>query len=138
ALSDAPGINIMYSERGHLTLAHTAAAARPMRGRAEVNKHLGFRSELVFPDEIARLCPEINLADDVRYPVLAALYHPPGAIARHDAVAWGYAMEGAKFGVEIHQQTEVTAIETDGGRVTGVCTNRGPIAAGRAWTAQTG
>ena len=84
-----------------------------MRWRAEVNKHLGVRSELVFPDEIARLCPEINLADDVRFPVLAALYHPPGAIARHDAVAWGYAMGAAKLGVEIHQQTEVTGIETE-------------------------
>ena len=29
-------------------------------------------------------------------PILAALYHPPGAIARHDAVAWGYAIGAAR------------------------------------------
>lgn len=137
-LSNTLGINIMYSERGHLTLAHTDSAVRTMRWRAEINKHLGVRSELAFPDDIARLCPEINLADDVRYPVLAALYHPPGAIARHDAVAWGYAMGAAKLGVEIHQQTEVTGVETDGGRVTGVRTNRGRVAAGRVLQAVAG
>jgi sarcosine oxidase subunit beta len=137
-LSNTLGINIMYSERGHLTLAHTDSAVRTMRWRAEVNKHLGVHSELVFPDEIARLCPEINLADDVRYPVLAALYHPPGAIARHDAVAWGYAMGAAKLGVEVHQQTEVTAIETEKGRVTAVRTNRGRIAAGQVLQAVAG
>ena len=92
----------------------------------------------MFPDEIARLCPEINLAEDVRYPVLAALYHPPGAIARHDAVAWGYAMGAARLGVEIHQQTEVTGIDTERGRVTAVRTNRGRIAVGRVLQAVAG
>ena len=47
-------INLMYAERGHLTLAHTDAALRTARWRAEVNKHLGVASELVFPDEIRR------------------------------------------------------------------------------------
>ena len=65
-------------------MAHTDAALRTARWRAEVNKHLGVDSELIFPDEIARICPAMNLADDVRYPILGALYHPPGATARHD------------------------------------------------------
>jgi sarcosine oxidase subunit beta len=54
--------NIMYSERGHLTLAHTDAAIRTSRWRAEVNKHLGVNSELIGPDEIRRLCPVLNLS----------------------------------------------------------------------------
>jgi sarcosine oxidase subunit beta len=126
-------MNVMYSERGHLTLAHTDSAIRTMRWRAEVNKHFGIDSELVFNEEIARLCPQLNLSDKVRYPVLGALYHVPGSIARHDAVAWGYGAGAAMRGVEIHQRTEVTAIEREGvngkgGRVTGVVTNRGRIA----------
>ena len=36
----------MYSERGHFTLAHTDAAMRTARWRAEVNKHLGVDSEV--------------------------------------------------------------------------------------------
>ena len=94
-------INLMYSERGHLTLAHTDAAVRTSRWRAEVNKHLGVDSELVFPDEIAKICPELNLSHDVRYPIMGALYHPPGAIARHDAVAWGYARRALQMGVQV-------------------------------------
>src|SRR5918995_2965576 len=101
-------INLMYAERGHLTLAHTDAALRTARWRAEVNKHLGVASELVFPDEIHKICPQLNLSEQVRYPILGALYHPPGAIARHDAVAWGYARAAARLGVELHPQTVVT------------------------------
>ena len=72
--------NILYSERGHLTLAHTDAAMRTMRWRAEVNKHLGVRlgADLI-RTRFARLCPPLNLSDDVRYPILGALYHAPGA-----------------------------------------------------------
>lgn len=138
SLSQELDFNIMYSERGHLTLAHTDAALRTMRWRAEVNKHLGVASELVLPDEIARLCPPLNLSDDVRYPILGALYHQPGAIARHDAVAWGYAIRAAQKGVEIHQKTEVTGLGIDNGRVTHVETTRGTVAAGRVLQAVAG
>jgi sarcosine oxidase subunit beta len=137
-LSDELNINIMYTERGHLTLAHTDAAVRTSRWRAEVNKHLGVDSELIFPDEIAKICPQLNLSQDVRYPVLAALYHPPGAIARHDAVAWGYAMGAAARGVEIHQLTEVIGFERSGDHVTRIHTNRGSVTAGKVLMAVAG
>jgi sarcosine oxidase subunit beta len=137
-LSNDLGINTMVSERGHLTLAHTDAAMRTMRWRAEVNKSLKVASEVVGPDEIAKLCPELDLSRDKRYPILGALYHAPGSIARHDAVAWGYAMGAAERGVEIHQGTEVTGIEVENGRVTGVVTNRGRIACGRVVQAVAG
>ena len=131
-LSHELDFNIMYGERGHLTLAHTDAALRTARWRAEVNQHLGVNSSLVYADDIARLCPELNLRDDVRYPILGALYHPPGAIARHDAVAWGYAQRAAELGVEIHTHTEVTGLEIQNNRIVGVKTNRGDIACGKA------
>jgi sarcosine oxidase subunit beta len=130
--------NILYSERGHFTLAHTDAAMRTSRWRAEVNKHLGVRSELVYPDEIARICPQLNLSPDVRYPILGALYHWPGSIARHDAVAWGYAAGAARRGVEIHQKTEVTGIVREGNRVVGVETDRGTVRCGKVLQAVAG
>jgi len=80
SLAGELNINLMYSDRGHLTLAHTDAGIRTSRWRAEVNKHLGIDSELVGRDELAKLCPQLNLSEDVRYPILGALYHPPGAI----------------------------------------------------------
>jgi sarcosine oxidase subunit beta len=129
-LSHELDFNILYSERGHLTLAHTDAAIRTSRWRAEVNTHLGIESRLVFPDEIVRIEPTLSLSRDARHPVLGALYHVPGAIARHDAVAWGYGIRAAERGVELHPLTEVTGIEQEGGRVTGVVTGRGTIRCG--------
>ena len=137
-LSNELDYNILYSERGHLTLAHTDAAMRTARWRAEVNKHLGVDSELIYPNEIAKLCPQLNLSADVRYPILGALYHPPGAIARHDGVAWGYARRAAEYGVEIHTQTEVTGFDIQNGTVRGVKTSRGDIQCGKVLQAVAG
>jgi sarcosine oxidase subunit beta len=137
-LSEELDFNILYSERGHFTLAHTDAAMRTSRWRAEVNKHLGVNSELIYPDDIRRLCPSMNLSEDVRYPILGALYHPPGAIARHDAVAWGYARGAAQRGVEIHTMTEVTGFLIENGRVTGVETDRGTVHCDRVLQAVAG
>ena len=55
---------------------------------------------------------------------------PRAGVARHDAVAWGYARAADAHGVDIIQNCEVTGITRDGGgRVTGVETTRGRIGA---------
>ena len=120
--------NVMFSRRGHLTLAHSDASLRTMRWRAEVNKAQGVDSEVVGPAEVKRLAPFIDVSLQARYPVLGALWHPPGGIIRHDAVVWGYARGADARGVHIHQNTEVTAIDVADGRVRGVRTTRGDIA----------
>lgn len=137
-LSTALDMNIMYSERGHFTLAHTDAAMRTARWRAEVNKHMGVNSEVIDAADVKRICPVMHVSDEARYPVLGALYHPPGAIARHDAVAWGYAKEAMRRGVEVHPQTEVREILIENGRAKGVVTNRGIIHAGKVMQAVAG
>jgi sarcosine oxidase, subunit beta len=137
-LSQEFDYNIMYSERGHFTLAHTDASIRTMRWRAEVNKHMGVNSELVLRDELARMVPQLNMSEDVRYPILGALYHAPGSIARHDAVAWGYGGVASHKGVEIHQQTKVTDILVESGRLIGVETDRGTIHCNKAVQAVAG
>src|SRR6267143_2242288 len=131
-------LNLFYSTRGHFTLAHTDSAVRTMRGRAEVNKHLGVDSDLVGPEDVRKACPHIDLSCGGHAPILGALYHAPGAIARHDAVAWGYARGACERGVEIHQQTQVTGIDVAGGRVRAVRTNRGTIETGKVLSAVAG
>ncbi len=121
--------NLLFSQQGHLTLAHSDRAMITMTERAEVNQLLGIDSRLIYPDEIARLCPEMDLSAAVTWPVMGALYHPPGGIIRHDAVVWGYARGADRHGVEIHPYTEVTGITTSDGRVTGVQTSRGDVQA---------
>ncbi|MGI9305692.1 MAG: FAD-dependent oxidoreductase [Gammaproteobacteria bacterium] len=119
-LSHELDYNILYSPRGHLTLAHTDAAVRTAKWRANTNRHLGEDSRFIECGEIAELCPHLNLSRAVRHPVLGALYHPPGAIARHDAVAWAYAARAAELGAAIFPHTEVAAVLQKGGAAVGV------------------
>ena len=121
--------NVMFSQRGHLTLAHNDGALRTSRWRAEVNKLEGVDSEVIGPEEIKGLVPFMDVSENARYPILGALYHPPGGIIRHDAVVWGYARGADAHGVHIHQNTEVQGVDVEDGRVRGVRTNRGDIAA---------
>jgi sarcosine oxidase, subunit beta len=127
-LSAELDFNLLFSQQGHLTLAHSDRALITMTERAEVNQLLGIDSRVIQSEEIARLCPPLDLSDDVTWPILGALYHPRGGIIRHDAVVWGLARGADQRGVEIHPYTEVTGIERSNGRVTGVRTTRGDIA----------
>ncbi len=129
-LSNEFGYNIMMENRGQLTLAHSDAAVRSFRWRAEVNQHLGVRSELVDRQTIRELVPNLNMPEDGRYPIMAGLWHADGATARHDAVAWGYMKGACERGVELHQLTEVEDVLVSNGKVTGVKTNRGTISCG--------
>ena len=70
--------NLLFSQCGHLTLAHTDSAVNGLRVRAENNQVLGVDSRLIWPDEIRRLVPALDVSNRPRFPVLAALYHPPG------------------------------------------------------------
>jgi sarcosine oxidase subunit beta len=126
-LSEELDYNLLFSQQGHLTLAHTEAALIGLRVRAEANRMLGVDSRMVHPGEVKRLVPAIYIGRNVRYPICGALYHPPGGIIRHDAVVWGYARAADRRGVEIHTRTEVTGIEQQNGAITSVRTNRGEI-----------
>lgn len=122
--------NLLFSQCGHLTLAHTDSAVSGLRVRAENNQVLGVDSRLIYPQEIRMLVPAMDLSDRPRFPILAALYHPPGGIIRHDAVVWGYARACDRLGVEIHPYTEVTGMRVTGKKAQSVITTRGEIAAG--------
>ncbi len=130
--------NLLFSQCGHLTLAHTDSAVNGLRLRAENNQVLGVDSRLIYPDEIRRLVPALDLSSRPRFPVLAALYHPPGGIIRHDAVVWGYARACDRMGIEIHPRTEVTGIRVGDGKVQSVLTNRGEVATGAVLNATAG
>jgi sarcosine oxidase, subunit beta len=130
-LSQDLNFNLLFSQCGHLTLAHSDRAMFVMANRAEVNRLQGIDSRLIGPDEIRELAPAMVVSDDATYPILGALYHPPGGIIRHDAVVWGFARGADAGGAEIHPYTEVQGLERTNGRVDAVRTNRGTIRAGQ-------
>ena len=129
-LSQDLNFNLLFSQCGHLKLAHSDRAMFVMANRAEVNRLQGIDSRLIGPDEVKELAPAMQVPGDT-YPILGALYHPPGGIIRHDAVVWGLARSADAGGAEIHQNTSVIGLERSGDRITHVKTNRGTIAAGQ-------
>ena len=126
-LSGELNYNLMFSQQGHFTLGHSTAAVSGLVTRAENNKALGIDSYMLEPKEIKEMLPEIDISNHPRFPVMGALYHPPGGIIRHDAVVWAYARGADKAGVHIHQLTKVEDIIIEKGKVKGVVTNRGKI-----------
>ncbi len=128
-LSAELNFNLMLSQRGVLNLAHSEADIREGMRRVNANRLNGIDAEWLDRDAVRRFCPIISIAGDVRYPVLGATLQRRGGVARHDAVAWGYARAADAQGVDIIENCEVTAIRTAGGRVVGVETSRGAIAA---------
>src|SRR5437016_7701174 len=74
--------NVMFSQQGHLTVAHTDRGVTTLRERAETNQLLGVNSRLVWPREIADMVPGLDLSERAHQPILAGLYHPPGGIIR--------------------------------------------------------
>jgi len=129
-LSQSLDFNLLFSQKGRLDLGHTDSAVFGLRMRAEFNQVLGVDSRLIGPDEIKKLVPVLDLREGKTLPVMAALYHPPGGVLRHDAVVWGYGRGADRQGVEIHPFTEVTGITRENGRVTGVETSAGRVSAG--------
>ncbi len=137
-MSQELGINVMFSQRGQLTLAHSEATLRSFHLRAETGRHMGIRIEVVDAKTVEDLSPGLNIDRGGHLEIIGGLWHADGGTARHDAVAWGYATQGARHGVEIHQRTGVESIEVGGGRVQAVVTNRGRIACGQVMIAAGG
>jgi sarcosine oxidase subunit beta len=135
AMSEELDFNVMFSQRGQLTLAHTEATLRGFHLRAEMGRHMGIRIEVVDQKGVAALCPHLNMDHGGALEILGGLWHADGGTARHDAVAWGYAAQASRRGVEIHQRTGVTGFEVAGGRIEAVQTDRGRVAAGQVMIA---
>lgn len=118
--------NLMFSQRGVLTLSHSRHDLEVHRRWFNSIRLSDIDSKWVNRDEIKRLAPCLNL--DSHYPILSGFVQPRGGIARHDAVVWGLARGADQLGVDIIQGCEVTGIDIRDGRVEGVRTNRGSIA----------
>ena len=128
-LSQDLNYNVMYSPRGVLMLAHNTHDVQVGKRHVHANRLAGVDNEWLTPEEAKAFCPILNIARDVRYPVVGAALQRRGGTARHDAVAWGYARAASARGVDIIQNCEATAIRRDAsGAVLGVETTRGAIA----------
>ena len=137
-LASELGFNLLFDEMGRLDIGHSESSVYWLRLRAEFNQLLGVDSRIIGPADIKELVPPIDLREGKPLPIMAALYHPPAGVVRHDAVVWGLARGADRAGVELHPFTEVTGITRENGRVTGVETPSGRVGAGVVVSATAG
>lgn len=131
-LSAELNYNVMFSPRGVLMLAHTLHDVQVFKRHVHANRLAGVDNEWLTAEEAKAFCPPLDISPDQRYPVLGGALQRRGGVARHDAVAWGYARGADRLGVDIIQQCEVTGIERgEDGAVRALATTRGRIEAGR-------
>jgi sarcosine oxidase subunit beta len=128
-LSQDLNYNVMFSQRGVMNLGHSLQDMRDIERRVNANRLNGVDGVVLTARQVKEMVPIINDSPNARYPILGASFQPRGGVARHDAVAWGFARAADARGVDIIQKCEVTGIRRDGGRVVGVDTTRGHIKA---------
>lgn len=126
-LSHELNFNMMFSQRGVYNLGHSLQDMRDIERRVAANRLNGIDAEVVNSEQIKAAVPYLNTSENARYPILGASLQRRAGVARHDAVAWGYARAASRLGVDIIQQCEVTGICRENGAVTGVETTRGTI-----------
>ena len=130
-LSQELNFNLMVSQRGVLNLAHNEHDLHELSRRVSANRLNGIDSEILNPKQIKEMVPIMNVSTKARYPILGASLQRRGGVARHDAVAWGFARAADARGVDIIQNCEVVGIRREEGRVTGVDTTKGLINASK-------
>ncbi|MGO4835741.1 sarcosine oxidase subunit beta family protein, partial [Rhizobiaceae sp. 2RAB30] len=137
-LSRELNYNIMLSQRGVATVAHSEAEMEVAARLVNAMQVNGVDAELLSRDEVLRKAPLLNDGDRARYPVFGGVWQGRAGVARHDAVAWGYARAADALGVDIIQGCEVTGFLIEAGRCVGVETTRGTIRAGNVALAVAG
>ncbi len=137
-LSEALNYNIMFSQRGMVSFIQSAGATRQALRRANTMHIYGADYQVLNLEEVKRIVPIFENQPNARFPIFGGVYQPRAAMARHDAIVWGFARMADAHGVDVIQKCEVTGISRDGGRVTGVETTRGPIRAKKVGMAVAG
>ena len=137
-LADELDYEILFDQRGVLNLAHSLGDVRESERRVFANRLNGVDAEWIDTDGVREFCPLVNTSPDIRYPVLGATLQRRGGIARHDAVVFALARACDGYGIDLLQGVEVTGVDVTEGRVRGLQTTAGPIAAGRVGLAAAG
>ncbi|WP_018152268.1 sarcosine oxidase subunit beta family protein, partial [Leeia oryzae] len=130
-LSEDINYNVMFSQRGVFNLCHTLQDMRDGERRVNANALNGIDAQLLTTAEVKAHIPLLDCSSRSRYPVLGATYQPRAGVARHDAVAWGFARAASALGVDIIQQCEVLGMDIEDGRIKGVETSQGYVRTNR-------
>jgi sarcosine oxidase subunit beta len=127
-LSQELNYNVMYSPRGVMMLAHSVHDVQSLQRHIHANRLAGVDNEWLTPEAAQTFCPPLYVGGDARYPILGAALQRRGGVARHDAVAWGYARGASALGVDIIENCAVTGFKLGGrGEIEALETTQGIV-----------
>ncbi|MWV63334.1 FAD-dependent oxidoreductase [Halorubrum sp. JWXQ-INN 858] len=118
------GVDVGFRQHGYLLLARTAASADAFAEHVAMQNRLGVDSELLTPRAATERCPGLDPE-----PFRAATYHARDGYADPNLAVQGYARAAREGGADLRAGTAVRDVRVADGRVTGVETDDGPIAA---------
>lgn len=119
------GVNPEFQQNGVLRLALSDDEAEELRGFLEWQSLLDLGVRMLDRNEVLDREPGTNPQ------VLSALFSPREGCMRGQRFCDSLAHAAGRLGATLYERTEVTALTNDGGRITGVATTAGSIAAGQ-------
>lgn len=124
SFTEEHGLPLDVWQDGYLFLVRTEPVWRDFLASVELQRSFGVNVEVLTPEEAQALIPGIETKG-----MVGATFGPEDGIADPSGLTQGYATAARRAGAEIERNIEVTAVNVEGGRVTGVATSKGPIAA---------
>jgi glycine cleavage system T protein len=113
-----------FRQRGSLALATSAARLEELRRGGSMGRCFGLEVHDVTPSEIQRMWPLVDVQD-----VIGGVFLPKDGQTNPVDTTQALAKGARAGGARIFENTPVTAVRRKDGRVTGVATTRGEIAA---------
>jgi sarcosine oxidase subunit beta len=120
---DEMGVPCDFHQEGYLFVVTDEATLARFRTNVALQRSMGADVQVIAPDEARALVPALNVDD-----ALAAIWGPLDGHASPNDVVQAYAAQARARGVRIVEDTPVTGIVVERGRVAGVLTPAGPIA----------
>ncbi len=126
-LSHELGFNVMYSQRGAITLVETPGQEDALAARGNAMALKGLPARMLDTQSLKTALPALDVSDRGQNRASCGLEQSQAGLADHTATVWGYARAADRRGVDIVENCQVTDLILDGARVTGVRTSRGDI-----------
>jgi sarcosine oxidase subunit beta len=120
---DEMGVPCDFHQEGYLFVVTDEPTLARFRTNVALQRSMGADVRIIAPDDARALVPALNVDD-----ALAAVWGPMDGHASPNDVVQAYAAQARARGVRIVEETPVTGIVVERGRVAGVLTPAGPIA----------
>lgn len=116
------GINVWFRQGGYLFLAPDSEQAERLENASRLHNSLGVPTRMLSTGGARELVPQLDGGKFV-----GAAFNPDDGVVFPWPFMWGYAEGARKLGVQVETFTKVLGIDTAGGKVVSVRTDRGSV-----------